>query len=498
DPKTLGDSGGPITKDQNGPEIYGTIFSIAPSPKDSNTIWTGSDDGLVYVTRDTGEHWDNITPKDFPEFMRISLIDASPTKPGTAYLAGKRYQLDDRKPYIYRTDDYGKTWTKIVNGIPQDDFVHVVREDPKRPGLLYAGAEHGVYISFDDGGHWQSLSLNLPDTQVSDLLVQDDDLAIATHGRSFYVLDDITVLRQLKPEIANESLHLFRPRPAVRSVNQAFIDYYLKQPADKVTVQILDGEGELVRSFEGSAEEEKKSKPPADADQDSEFGGPPRPKPPTRAAGLNRFTWDLRYPGAKTFEGMVLWGARAEQGPLAPPGEHHARIIVNGVMQTEKLRVMKDPRLSAVTNADLQEQFKLASQVRDKVSEADEMVIRIRTIKNQLKDRSEKAKNPDINAASERLSAKLTAVEEDLYQVQNRSNQDPLNFPIKLNNQLAALARSIETGDAKPTDASYIVFQELNARLDALKARLADALTNNLAQVNGLLTNHQMEKVSIP
>jgi photosystem II stability/assembly factor-like uncharacterized protein len=495
DPKTLGDSGGPITKDQNGPEIYGTIFSIAPSPKDINTIWTGSDDGLVYVTRDGGDHWDNITPKDLPEFMRISLIDASATKPGTAYLAGKRYQLDDRKPYIYRIDDYGKKWTKIVDGIPQDDFVQAVREDPKRPGLLYAGTEHGVYVSFDDGGHWQSLSLNLPDTQVSDLLVQDDDLAIATHGRSFYVLDDIAVLRQLKPEIASESVHLFRPRPAVRSVNQAFIDYYLKQPAAKVTVQILDGEGELVRSFEGSAEEDKKSKPAGDVDPDAEFGGPPRAKPPTRVAGLNRFAWDLRYPGAKAFEGMILWGGRAEQGPLTPPGEHHARIIVNGVTQTEKLRVLKDPRLTEVTNADLQEQFRLASQVRDKVSDADEMVIQIRAIKKQLKDRSEKAKNPDINAASERLAAKLTAVEGDLYQVQNRSNQDPLNFPIKLNNQLAALARSIETGDAKPTDASYLVFQELNAKLDALKVRLADALTN-LTQINDLLTGHQVEKIS--
>ncbi len=495
DPKTLGDSGGPITKDQNGPEIYGTIFSIAPSPKDGNTIWTGSDDGLVFVTRDGGEHWDNITPKDLPEFMRISLIDASPAKPGTAYVAGKRYQLDDRKPYIYRIDDYGKKWTKIVDGIPQNDFVHAVREDPKRAGLLYAGTEHGIYVSFDDGGHWQSLSLNLPDTQVSDLLVQDDDLAIATHGRSFYVLDDIAVLRQLKPEIANETLHLFRPRPAVRSVNQAFIDYYLKQPADKLTVQILDGQGELVRSFEGSAEEEKKSKPAGDGDQDQEFGGPPRAKPPTRTAGLNRFTWDLRYPGAKTFEGMILWGGRAEQGPLAPPGELRASVIVNGLTQTENLTVVKDPRLTAVTDADLREQFKLASQVRDKVSEADEMVIQIRAIKKQLKDRAEKAKNADVNAASERLGAKLTAVEEDLYQVQNRSNQDPLNFPIKLNNQLAALARSIETGDAKPTDASYVVFQELNGRLDALKARLAEAL-KSLVQLNEMLIGHQVEKIA--
>jgi hypothetical protein len=269
----------------------------------------------------------------------------------------------------------------------------------------------------------------------------------------------------------------------------------LKQPVDKISVQILDGQGQLVRSFEGTAEDDKKKDGASDADADSEFG-PPRAKPPTRTAGINRFTWDLRYPGAKTFEGLIMWGARPEQGPLAPPGEYHARIIVNGAMQTENLPVVKDPRLPNVSNADLEEQFKLASQVRDKVSEADEMVIRIRGIKKQLKDRAEKAKNPEINAAAERLESKLTAVEEDVYQVRNRSNQDPLNFPIKLNNQLAALARSIETGDAKPTDASYVVFKELTARLDALKAMLDEALKTNLVQVNDLLTGQQMEKIS--
>jgi len=495
DPKTLGDSGGPITKDQNGPEIYGTIFSVAPSRKDVNTIWTGSDDGVAYVTRDGGSRWDNITPKDWPEFMRISLIDASPHNPGKAYLAGKRYQLDDRQPYLYRIEDYGKKWTKIVNGIPSNDFVQAVREDPGRPGLLFAGTEHGIYVSFDDGANWQPLRLNLPNTQVSDLVVEGDDVVIATHGRSFYVLDDITALRQLKPQIPGESAHLFRPRPAERSVNQGVLDYYLKQPVDKISVQILDGQGQLVRSFEGTAEDDKKKDGASDADADSEFG-PPRAKPPTRTAGINRFTWDLRYPGAKTFEGLIMWGARPDQGPLAPPGEYHARIIVNGAMQTENLPVVKDPRLPNVSNADLEEQFKLASQVRDKVSEADEMVVLIRAIKKQLKDRAEKAKNPEINAAAERLESKLTAVEEDVYQVRNRSNQDPLNFPIKLNNQLAALARSIETGDAKPTDASYVVFKELTARLDALKARLDEALKTNLVQVNDLLTGQQMEKIS--
>ncbi len=234
DPKTLGDSGGPITKDQNGPEIYGTIFTIAPSLQDANTIWTGSDDGLAFITRDGGKHWTNITPKGLPEFSRISMIDASPHQPGTAFLAAKRYQLEDRKPYIYRTHDFGKTWTKVVNGIPDYDYVHVAREDPKRPGLLYAGTEHGIYVSFDNGDNWQSLRLNLPDTQVSDLLIQGDDLVIATHGRSFWVLDDIDILRQTQPSLTASALHVYKPDEAIRSFRPAAIDYYLQKPADKV------------------------------------------------------------------------------------------------------------------------------------------------------------------------------------------------------------------------------------------------------------------------
>ncbi len=260
DPKTLGDSGGPITKDQNGPEIYGTIFTIAPSRQDVNTIWTGSDDGLVYITRDAGKHWTNITPKDLPEFSRISMIDASPHNAGTAYLAAKRYQLDDRKPYIYKTHDFGRTWAKITNGIPDFDFVHVTREDPKRKGLLYAGTEHGIYVSFNDGEHWQSIRLNMPDTQVADLMVQGDDITAATHGRSFYVLDNIDVLRQMEPQITASGLHLFKPDEAIRWYRPAAIDYYLQKPTDKLTLEILDGNGKVIRTFTSSEEEDKKQK----------------------------------------------------------------------------------------------------------------------------------------------------------------------------------------------------------------------------------------------
>ena len=491
DPKTLGDSGGPITKDQNGPEIYGTIFTIAPSRLEANTIWTGSDDGLAYITRDAGKRWEKITPPGLPEFSRISLIEASLHKPGTAYLAAKRYQLDDRGPYIFKTHDYGKTWTKIVAGIRSDDYVHAVREDPKRPGLLYAGAEHGIYVSFDDGANWQSLSLNLPDTQVPDLVVEENDLVIATHGRSFYILDDIGVLRQLTPEYASADVHLFQPRTAIRSVNQVAIDYSLKKPADKVTIDILDAKAQVIRTFIGSTDDDKR---PAVAAGGESFGPQP-PRAPARKAGTNRFTWDLRYPGATVFEGMILWSARAETGPLAPPGSYQVRLTVDGQTQTQAFAIKRDPRLTNVTDADLAEQFSLAIKVRDKTSEANEMVILIRDIKKQIKDRSEKAKDQTVSGAGESLAKKLSSVEEAVYQVRNQSNQDPLNFPIKLNNQIAALRRSIETGDGRPTAQSYVVFRELSAQLDALQAKLNEMVARDLAQLNRTLVERKLDPI---
>jgi photosystem II stability/assembly factor-like uncharacterized protein len=492
DPKTLGDSGGPITHDQNGPEIFGTIFTIAPSHKEPNTIWTGSDDGLVYITRDAGKTWTNITPPNMPNLIRVSLIEASPNKAGTAYVAAKNYLQDDRAPYLYKTDDYGKTWKTIVNGIRKDDYVHAVREDTKRPGLLYAGTEHGIYISFDDGANWQSLSLNLPDTQVSDIVVQDHDLVIATHGRSFYVLDNISPLRQLTPEVvATSVLHLYTPENPIRRVQPLSIDYFLKAKADKVTIEILDAKGGVIRTYSGPPEARAQAETPDDE-------GPRQP--PARVgldAGLNRFTWNLRYPGATTFPGMVLWSANVNEGPFAIPGQYQVRVTANGSTQTQTFHITEDPRVT-VSQADLQASFDLAKQVLDKVGLANQAVIDVRKLRDQINDRLKKTDATQIHSAGDALRGKLTDVEEAVYQVRNRSGQDPLNFPIKLNNKIGHLLEVVEGGqDAKPTDQTYAAFKELSAELDAQLAKLKSSVTADLPAFNAQLAAANLQPVTL-
>jgi photosystem II stability/assembly factor-like uncharacterized protein len=520
DPKTLGDSGGPITHDQNGPEIYGTIFTIAPSRKDVNTIWTGSDDGLVYLTRDgnaKAPHWTKITPPGMPDFGRVSLIDASPHNPGAAYVAVKNYQNDDRKPYLFRTADYGKTWTKIVNGIPENDFIHSVREDPVRQGLLFAGTEHGIYVSFDDGAQWQSLALNLPDVQVSDIVIQGNDVVIATHGRSFYVLDDITPLRQLKPTLLSEDVHLFQPPKAERNVSQARIDYYLAKQADKVTIDILDSKGQVIRTFTGTpndpapgrggrggrggaatADAAPAASDTASPEEEGGGGGGGRGRGgPVNApdkAGLNRFTWDMRYPSAKGFEGMIFWSG-STQGPTAVPGTYQVRVTANGKTVTEKLILEKDPRLDSVTVADLNEQFTLALKVRDDVTQSNEIVILIRELKRQMDERLKANNDAALKTALDSFRDKLSVIEEDVYQVRNRSGQDPLNFPIKLNNKIAALGASIERGDGKPTVSSYEVFKLLNEKLAEQQTKLDTLLKSTLPSVNKELTSRSLKEL---
>jgi photosystem II stability/assembly factor-like uncharacterized protein len=504
DPKTMQASGGPITKDQTGVETYAVIFTIAPSRQDANTIWTGSDDGWVHVTRDGGRTWEKVTPPDLPDFTRISLIEASPHQNGVAYLAGNRYQLGDRRPYVYKTADFGRSWTRIVTGIPDHDFPRVVREDPARRGLLYLGTEHGVYVSFNDGASWQPLQLNLPATPVHGIVVEERDLVIGTHGRGFYVLDNIGVLRQATPELTTNSLFVFETFTPLRGRDRnVTFDYYLGRDAEEVRIEFLDTQGRVLRSFTGTP------KPAAGGATGLPEGVEPEmaaffgvvPARVGTSKGMNRFTWDLRYEGATVFPGMIMWAAQPQRGPAAPPGRYTIRVTANGETRTRDVSLAIDPRLLAdgITEEYLREQFTLSTQVRDKVSAANLAVIQIRAIRDQVNQRMEKVsarRKAEMQKLADALLKPLAAVEEEVYQVRNQSNQDPLNYPIRLNNKIAALMGVIESADHRPTRQTYEVFEELSKALDAELQKMKTTISTELPRLNAAFAREKLEAVN--
>jgi len=489
DPSTLGPTGGLITMDMNGPEIYATVFALTPSKHHINTIWAGSDDGLMHITRNGGKTWDNITPPGMEKFTRISIIEESSHKPGTAYVAANRYQVDDRAPYVWRTRDYGKTWTKIINGVADGHFARAVREDAVKEGLLFLGTEHGVYVSFDAGDSWQPIQLNLPDTPIRDLQLKNSDVVLGTHGRGFWILDDYDPLREYTDDTAVESLTLFTPHDAVRGEETAIFQYFLSEEADSVQTEIYDSKGNLVVSMVGDSVAQKPT-------EIHPWYRTRTTDPPTTAKGLNRWEWNLRYKGATMFEGIIIWSGRPQNGPKAPPGTYEARVTVNGITKSTKFNIKMDPRLEGVSERDLKEQYKLASQIRDKTSSANEAVIQIRHIREQINDRLKKTKDQQIGKMSTDLIENLTKVEEALYQTKNESGQDPLNFPIRLNNRLASLRRSVENGDAKPTNGAYKVLEELSTELKGHLEAMDVLLTQSLNPLNARLKSKELEPVS--
>jgi len=480
-PETQEKSGGPITGDMNGPEVYGVIFSIGPSKVDANVIWTGSDDGLVHVTRNSGLAWANVTPKEMPDFGRVSQIDASKFSAGAAYISVRKPLLNDQKPYIFKTTDYGRTWTKIVNGIRADAYVHAVREDPTRKGMLYAATQHGVYLSYDDGANWESLSLNMPDIPVVDLIVQDNELAIATHGRGFWILDNVGPLRQATPAILAADAHLYTPPPAVRSGTPAAFTYNLKTVPKRLELTILDSAGGVMRSFipdttpPGAA-------PGAAAGGGGRRGGAAAPLP--KAVGFNRYTWDLRTPPIESFPGMILWGA-GTNGPVVPPGKYTVRIVADGKTMEAPLVVKRNPMMPDVTDADLRAQYAFGKKVRDKATEANMAVIQIRRVKAQLDDRLKKAADDAaLKTAGATLTTNATGVETSVYQTKNQSGQDPLNFPIKVNNRIANLLSMSERGDGPPNQSMPEIFGILTTELKGYTDRLAVVWKTDLSAVN--------------
>jgi hypothetical protein len=420
-----------------------------------------------------------------PDFGRVSQIDASRFASGTAYISVRRPLLDDFAPYIFRTTDYGRSWTRIVGGLRADDYVHAVREDPTRRGLLYAATQHGVWLSYDDGASWQSLSLNLPDVPVSDLIVEGNELVIATHGRGFWVLDDIAALRQATPAVLAADAHLFTPPVAVRSGPGVSLSWSLESAPRDARLEIVDSAGTVLRTFEPDT-----TKPDSTAPPRGWWGSEPTYLPKT--AGIGRLTWDLRAQGITSFPGMILWGAGID-GPMVPPGRYTARLTADGRTVSAPIVVRRNPWLADVTDADLRAQYAFGRRVRDKATEANEAVIAIRRVKAQLADRTKKSSDAALQSAGTTLTTKASALEESIYQVRNQSGQDPLNFPIKVNNRLATLLAMSERGDGRPNNNMGEIFGILTTELKGYTDRLAELWRTDLVAVN-----RELSRLNLP
>jgi len=534
-----GSSGGPITKDNTSVEYYDTIFTVSESPLKAGVIWAGSDDGLVHVTRDGGGKWDNVTPRGIPEWIQINSIEASPNDAATAYIAATMYKLDDFRPYLYKTSDYGKTWKKITNGIPDGAFTRVVREDPNRRGLLYAGTETGMYVSFNDGENWQSLQHNLPIVPITDLAVHkgERDLVAATQGRSFWVLDDLPVLHQMADAVSSAraavmETRLFKPEdtyrmqgggvplPANATIGSnppggAVVYYHLKaKPTTDVVLEFLDAGGKPIRTFTAKAPAPQPSPTPGSAqvqtlpeqpqipsgEESSSFagGGGAAARVPTEA-GLNRFIWDMRHPEAVRFPGMILW-AGSVAGPRVAPGRYQVRLTADGKTYTESFEVRKDPRLTT-TDADFAKQLELLLKIRDKLTETHNAIIGIRQARQQIEELQKRVQGQPnfktISDAAKSLNQKMTAVEEELYQTKNQSSQDPLNYPIRLNNKLAALGGVVASADAAPTEQSYAVYDDLVGKIDVQLRQFEQVMKSDLPAFNQLVHDQNIPAVIV-
>ena len=490
----LGPSGGPITKDNTAVEYYATIFAACESPYEKDLLWAASDDGLIHLSRDGGKNWEDVTPDNSPKYLMWNSVEPDPFVKGGLYAAGTLYKTGDFQPYMYKTKDYGKTWEKITNGIPNNHFTRVLRADPNKEKLLYAGTESGMYISFDDGISWNSFQLNLPLVPITDLTIKNNNLIAATQGRSLWLIDDLTPLHQLNKEVNNASMKLFKPIDSYRmgspgrgtprnagknhhnGVEVFFnIDDKIIDDNTSVTLEFLDNEKKLIKKYDNQSDENALN-----------INGE-----------KNSFVWNMRYDDAKGFDGLVMWAASL-RGPIASPGQYYVKLTVNEKSEEQSFNILKDPRSNS-TNEDLKEQFDFLLSVRDKVSDIHQTIIDIRSSRSQLIDLKSKIsdKYPDMENSISDVISRITLIEEKLYQTKNRSGQDPLNFPIRLNNKLAHLTSVASVGNFKPTDQMYNVRDELIGLIDKELKMWEDIKENDLVKLNSTILENNIQLITI-
>lgn len=492
-------SGGPVTQDNTSVEYYCTIFTATESPYEKDLLWTGSDDGLIYVSRDAGQHWENVTPKDCPKAMMWNCVEADPFKKGSAYFAGTRYKSDDFSPYLYKTEDYGKTWTTINTGIPLSHFTRAIRADKKRPGLLYAGTEYGLYISFDGGKQWKPFQLNLPVTPVTDLLIKNNELIVATQGRSIYILDDLAVIQGAAPAVTDSKLFVFNIEPAYRTpgggrrrrgaaqtvpnagvnpLSGTVINFHLGGLTDssKVAISLYDSSKQLIKTYSTASKENKLEV----------------------KNGLNQFAWDMNYPEAERVEGLILWNGFV-RGPKAAPGQYTA-VVKYGTDSVERaFTILGDPNYKT-SNAEYQEQVSFLLHVRDKFSGVMKTIKNIRDIRLQLNDfsaRAGKAIPAAIKKQVDTIQQQLTAIEEALHQTRAKSGQDVLNYPIRLDDKIAGVYNAAAAGNTAPSKQAREAFAELAALADIQLAKFRNLTDTDLKKLNDQIHEVKLQVIGL-
>ncbi|MDG2436910.1 MAG: glycosyl hydrolase [Polaribacter sp.] len=498
DPKTLKSSGGPITQDNTGVEYYGTIFAAIESTFEPGLIWTGSDDGLVHISKNNGETWNNVTPKKMPEWMMINCIEIDPFTKGGAYIVGTKYKSGDYKPYIYKTENYGKSWKLIVEGISDEDFTRALRADPKRKGLLYAGTERGMYISFDDGKNWQSFKQNLPIVPITDLTIKDDNLIAATQGRSLWIIDDLTPLHQLNESTLKKEIVLYKPKNAYNlsggngrtsrtaGTNHSggvSVNYYIKKVAEKdvVSISFFDSNDHLIKKYTTKPDKEKKEEKLKVAD------------------GNNIFNWNMMHSGAESVKGMILWWASLS-GPMALPGNYKVELAVNDTKQTQRFNIIRNPA-SEATERDMKTQFDFINEINTKMTEIHKALKNVQKVRGQVGLLKKSIKDKETHKAlleyADTLVKDMTTIEETLYQTKSKSGQDPLNFPIRLNNKLAHLNSLTRIGNYAPTQQAFDFKNDIVKDIDIELKKLYSLFDARVKELNQKVKESNIDLIQL-
>lgn len=478
-------SGGPITQDNTSAEYYCTILAATESEYEKDLLWAGSDDGLIHISRDGGKNWENVTPKGLPQWMMWNGVEVDPFKKGAAYFVGTRYKLDDFQPYIYKTEDYGKTWKRINSGIPSLHFTRAIRADRKRPGLLYCGTEYGMYISYDDGNSWKSFQLNLPQAPITDLALRNNDLIVGTQGRSIYILDDLSVVQQKNGKVLNKNLHAFEVNPAYRMrgdggfrdagdirnaganpPNGVVMNYYLKDTTDTLSIKILDKNRKEIKTFSTTSKENKIE----------------------IKKGMNQFVWNMMYPEAERIDGLIIWGGNPG-GPKAIPGNYYARYKLENDSVEVSFTILADPNYKTPA-AEYEEQFNFLISVRDKFSEIMKALKNIKEVRQQMNDFSSRLGKEipkEIKQQIDTINKQMTVVEEALHQTKAKSSQDVLNYPIRLDNKISNIYNAAAAGNTAPTKQVKEVFTELALQSDAELKKLKKIMNEDVQNLNKMI-----------